>query len=157
MSDEKFVTKQHNKVDLTLKNIAVELTVIFTDHIGFRNAIPKSELFRQLFRKKYDEESPEDYVRWDFVTKAMRKVRKETMCFIISTYDSELGETVYFVASNQDEADLYINKLKQNVKQIRKMANRCRQSVNEKWWKYKNKWQLPSAADSQKQIGNKNK
>lgn len=131
-------------MNLTVGNIAEEILRIFPGHIGRNKAITKNELFKELFDKSFDEDSPSDYLRWDFVLKAMHKLRKETACFIVGIYDHEFKERVYFVIANQVEADIYVNRLKQSVKKINAMAKRAKKSVDEKWYSKPSKWVLPN-------------
>ena len=115
---------------LTTKNIALKLMDIMKTHISYDNAITRPEMFRQFFQKE-EEETLADWLRWEFIKKAMHLCRVKTKCFISSKREGH--NQVYFVVETEDDANYYIDNLNKNINRIRAMQQRVMKSVREQW------------------------
>jgi hypothetical protein len=113
--------------------IAKQLLLIFRKHIGFDNSITKDELFKKLFDKDYNPNDVKDYIRWDFVKKAMHLLRTKTKCFIIT--ERYEGESYIYVINEIEEAKVYIDILDNNINKMRLMQKRAQKAIKEKWHK----------------------
>lgn len=120
------------KISLTTGNIADKLLKIMKAHIGFENSITRKALFYKLFLKSEDEDSLEDWLRWEFVKKAMHLCRVRTKCFISSCRDDNFIFR-YFVVNSEEDTEHYIKMLENNIRKMRTMQQRCRKAGREKW------------------------
>lgn len=126
--------------ELTTINLADALLDILTEHIGVNNAVTKEELFMLLFNKKFNDDDLRDYVRWDFVKKAMHKLRQKTKCFVVSTFDKVEQTWLFFVIKNKSDAQIYVDRLDNCIKRMRAMQKRAKKAAKEEW--YKEDWLL---------------
>jgi hypothetical protein len=117
---------------LTTANLAGKLLNILRYHIGFENAITKADLFKEVF-KKVDDDSLEDWIRWEFLKKAMHLLRVRSKCFVAGTNDNRTWK--YFVVQTVDDANHYIAVLDNNIRKMRIMQKRALQAANEEWWR----------------------
>jgi hypothetical protein len=124
---------------LATRTIAERLGSILPHHIGRKNAISRDELFKKIFHRYPSDKSLADYVRYDFLKRAMHFLRQQTHCFVIS--HQMLGSYYFYVIDSQDDVDVYVNRLEQSIKQMRKMQRRAQQSFDDEWssqdWKIK--------------------
>lgn len=115
---------------LTVKNIALKVLPIFKNHIGRDNAITRGQLFKRLF-KRNELDTLEDWLRFEFVKKAMHLCRQRTKCFIGSRH--EHGVWNYFVVNSERDAQYYVDILNKNIKRMRVMQQRAVKAGREKW------------------------
>jgi len=118
------------KMAMTVRHIASKILHIMENHIGSGNFITRRALFFKVFRKK-ETDSLEDYLRWDFVKKAMSLCRKQTKCFITSMRTG--ADFVYFVINSEVDAQYYIDNLESNIKKMRYMQRRAKKAGIECW------------------------
>jgi len=123
------------KRQLTTHNIAVVLIDVMRKHIGQNKGITRGELFKKIFLKT-EEDSLADWLRWEFVKKAMNYCRKRTLCFITPMRDGR--EWTYFVVKDEDDADEYCKVIDNTIKNMRKMQRRSQRAAEENWYKQKN-------------------
>jgi hypothetical protein len=117
---------------LTTANLAGKLLNVMRYHIGFDNAIAKRDLFKEIFRRE-DGDTLEDWIRWEFMKKAMHLLRVRSKCFVAGTNDA--GTWKYFVVQSTDDAKLYIAVLDNNIRKMRLMQKRALQAAQEEWWR----------------------
>lgn len=120
------------KISLTTGNIAEKLLHIMKSHIGYENAISRKALFHKVFGKAENEDSLEDWLRWEFVKKGMHHCRVRTRCFISSCRTDDFVFK-YFVVNSVYDAEHYIKTLDNCIKKMRFMQDRCRKAGIEKW------------------------
>jgi len=120
------------KITLTTSSIAEKLIDIMKSHIGLKNAVSKRALFYKLFHKSEDEDSLEDWLRWEFVKKGMHLCRVRTKCFI-SGYRDDGYNYRYFVVNSEEDAQHYIKMLENNIRRMKIMQKRCLKAGVEKW------------------------
>jgi len=123
---------------LSITPIAGVVMQKMVNHIGFSRAISKDSLFAQLFRTEFRDNSIKDWVRWEFVKKALHHLRKYTHCFVVS--ECRNGQWFYFVPETGNDISFYTKMLDNTVKKIRWMQKRAEQAVTNQW--YKEKWEL---------------
>ena len=122
---------------LTVNNLAFVIMKIMQKHMGTENAISRRSLFYKIFKKR-EEDSLEDWLRWEFVKRAMHRCRQRTKCFIGSL--NQKGIWKYFVVVDYADAEHYINILKKNIKRMEFMQQKCLTSVEEKW--HSQSWEI---------------
>lgn len=132
--------KKNMQKEVTVKKIAYTVMSIMKKHIGHKNSICRTELFREIFKRKYNVDSLEHWLFWEFVKKAMNKLRRDSNCFIANRYSGMFGEWEYFVIADYADANMYIAKLDENIKRIKNMQKISYIAVKEKW--YKQEWIL---------------
>lgn len=135
---------------LTVNNIAETLLLTFRNHVGRSDAISRAKLYKHLFKRPYND-TLADFVRWDFVGKALHILRQRSNCFI--TCELRGTEFYYFVVSTDQEAEIYVNRLENSIKKMRSMQKRAVRSVEERW--YEQQWQLPGKRGSSLQVAAK--
>jgi len=118
---------------MTVNNIMFVVAKVMEDHIGLEKGITGDSMFEAVYGRPRKPDYVDDF-RWDYVRKAMHKLRQRTKLFIANTR-SESGDFVYFVPTNDDEADYYINRLENSIKRMRGMQRKARKSVAEGWYK----------------------
>jgi len=118
---------------MTINNLMYVVAKIMEKHIGLDNAIDGDVLFEQVYGRPRKPDYVDDF-RWDYVRKAMHKLRQKTKLFIANTR-SEYGNHIYFVPTSEDEAQYYVDRLENSIKSMRLMQKKARKSVNEKWYK----------------------
>ena len=120
-----------NKREITQRQIADKLLDIFETHLGFEEAITKQKLFKRLFKHKYQDNNLADWVRWEFVKKAMNYCRRKSNCFIVGQRTSTGYE--YCVVSSVYDAEKYINMLNNSIKKMHYMKKKALKAVEEQW------------------------
>ena len=110
---------------------------LMKSHISFNRGITREELFYQIFKATYNDELPKHWLLWELCKRAMHKLRRDSNCFVMSALDERY---VYFVASNREDAELYIGKLDNTISRMRSMQKRVMKSVDEKWCR--EKWDI---------------
>lgn len=128
--------------EMTVTLIANQLLQRFMTHIGKDHAISRDMLFRQLYKHPYSDNDLADYLRWDFTKRAMHYCRKYTKCFIAC--ENRHGEFYFFVLKDNEDANVYIARLHQSIRQMHTMMKRAQKAVDDKW--YHERWELPNAA-----------
>lgn len=129
------------KVALTIRNVATKLLQIMEKHISCENAISRSRMYKAIFGI-VEGEDLEDWLRWEFVRKAMHFCRKRTKCFIAN--ENRNGKYYYFVIKDDYDAECYIQTLEKNIKRMRVMQAKALEAVEKQWWKAK--WDLPNSS-----------
>jgi len=109
------------------------------DHIGEENHIYKHDLFKKIFKKECNETDIRDWLRWEFVRRAMHYCRVRTDCFIGSRNHD--GFWSYFVLKDRLDASYYCDTLQNAIKKMNQMQVRALASVRQEW--YKRQWKLP--------------
>lgn len=123
--------KQLNQMkSLTINNLAFKMLHTFSKHIGEENSISRPALFRKIFGR-VEEPSLADELRWDYVKRAMHRMRQRTKCFVGSRYVRGLWR--YFVIKDTTDAQYYVDTLEKNIKRMRAMQIKAVKAANEKW------------------------
>ena len=122
---------------------------IMEDHIGFENRVGRNEIFKQIYKYDYKQSDIQDWLRWDFIKKAMRFCRSKTNCFIIMI--KEGLEYKFFVAKTTREADMFCRHLDKNIAQLKAVQTRVHQSINERW--YEQSWDVIAPPKIAKRLG----
>jgi hypothetical protein len=117
---------------ISTRKIAERLMMIMTDHVGYTNAVTKQSLFRKIFVRDYNDNNSACWMLWEFTKKAMHLLRSQSNCFIANTRN-KADEYVFFVVSNDYDANLYVNQLENCIKNMRIMQKRVQRSVKEEW------------------------
>lgn len=123
---------------LTTKNIATELMIIMKQHIGLKNSISRSDLFKTLYIRTYDNNRLDHWMLWEFTRKAMHLLRRNSNCFISSIHIG--GEYNYYVIKDNSDAEQYVDKLDNSIARMRSMQKKARIAVREGW--YAQKWEI---------------
>jgi hypothetical protein len=123
---------------LTTNNIANLMMTIMKSHVGRDEAISREDLFQTIF-KRPEKQTLEDWVRWEFVKKAMHLCRQRTRCFIASEQTDR--NWYYFVVKDANDADKYTKVLEKNITRMRAMQERAYKAAEEEW--HKENWVLP--------------
>jgi predicted CoA-binding protein len=118
---------------MTVTNIAYMLAKLMKHHIGIGNAISMEDLFKAIYQRERKPDYVDDF-RWDYVRKAMHRLRQSDKLFIVSVKD-ESNVYSYFVPTTLDEANVYVTALENNIKRQRAMQQKVVKSVNEGWYK----------------------
>ena len=118
---------------MTVTNISYLVAKLMKSHIGQENAIPMEELFQKIYLRERKPDYVDDF-RWDYVRKAMHKLRQSSKLFIIA-FKTQSKNYSYFVPTTKDEADIYVDALENNIKRQRAMQLKVMKSVNEGWYK----------------------
>lgn len=132
--------KDLNGIDqrsLTTKNLAHVILNIMKNHIGYESAISRPELFKKVF-KQDEEDNLSDWLRWEFVKKAMNYLRRNTHCFIANEKQGNIYK--YFVIQSTEDAKIYIARMERNIQAIRRMEHRAIKAVKERWWS--ERWEI---------------
>ena len=117
---------------MTVNNIMYVVAKIMEKHIGLDKGIAGDELFFEVYNRERKPDYVDDF-RWDYVRKAMHKLRQRTKLFIANTRLPS-GDFIYFVPSTEEEAEYYIQRLENNIKRMRSMQRKAMKSVREKWY-----------------------
>lgn len=117
---------------MTVNNIMYVVALIMNGHKGLDNAISGDKLFQQVYGADRKPDYVDDF-RWDYIRKAMHKLRQSTKLFIASRNNNGVYE--YFVPTNTDEAQIYINNLENNINRMRSMQRKAMKSVLDGWYK----------------------
>jgi hypothetical protein len=104
---------------------------IFPEHIGVKNAISKTDLFRKVFQRQFTM-SLADELRWEYCKRAMHLLRQRTKCFIGSRRGNVEWE--YFVIKDSYDAEYYIDNLNKNIARMRQMQKKAMKAVDEEWY-----------------------
>lgn len=123
---------------VTTRNIAEILIILFHSHIGQENAISKDALFEKIFMRDYNQTEIKDWLRWEFVKKAMHFCRVYTNCFIGFKRDG--AEYSFFVLKSEEDAQHYIKTLDNSIRKMRFMQNKARKYVEKE--EYKKGWKI---------------
>lgn len=127
------------------KVISAKIMDAMQQHIGREKAISKSQLFAELFNKKYRGGDLADYFRWMCVRKVMHILRLKSHCFIASDYDQ--GEPIFFVLKSQSDANVYIDQAENAIHRIRALERRAQRAVDEQWYK-EEQWMIERTPSS---------
>jgi len=119
---------------LTTNNLATIIIELMKNHIGRDRAITKEKLFSSLFNKTYSDNDIRDWLRWEFVKKALHLLRQRSNCFVISDRKKD-GTFIFFVISNNSESMLYQNQLDKSIRAMYYMKRRAIKSIDEQWYK----------------------
>lgn len=117
---------------MTISNIMFIIAEIMKKHKGIENAISGDELFKNVYLTDRKPDYVDDF-RWDYIRKAMHRLRQRTKLFIANTRH-ENGSYYYFVPTNEEEAQHYINFLENSIKRMRSMQRKAMKSVYERWY-----------------------
>jgi len=113
---------------------------VMRNHIGRNNCVEKTALFNKVYGMHYEDVSPLNrQLLDDYFYRATAMLRSKSDCFIIHDYYG--GESVYYVISNEDDLDVYIENTNRFIKGLQKMKRRARVSVKNNWherdeWKF---------------------
>lgn len=124
------LVKSEHQIRLTAKNIAIMLLDIMQEHIGFNNAISKDMLFKAIF-KRLPEKNLSDWLRWEFIKRAMHWCRLNTKCFIGSRRYND--RYYFFVIASMVDANYYIQNLEVSIAKMRYMQQKAHKAALEKW------------------------
>jgi hypothetical protein len=117
---------------MTISNISYVVANIMKKHIGEDNGISGQDLFYKVYGKKREENFVDDF-RWDYLKRAMHRLRKFTKLFIVNTKITP-NTWIYFVPTNEDEANHYIEALEKNIGRQRAMQRKALKSVMQGWY-----------------------
>ena len=118
---------------MTINNIMYVVATVMRKHRGLDKAISGDDLFLQV----YGSERKADYVddfRWDYVRKAMHRLRQSTKLFIASNRKKLGGGYEYFVPTDPREAQIYIDNIENNITRMRSMQRKAMKSVIDEWY-----------------------
>ena len=118
---------------LTISNIMYVVATVMKSHIGLENAISSEDLFKKVYNRPRQPDYVDDF-RWDYVRKAMHRLRQTTKLFIANTRKNT-DTYVYFVPTTEAEAQKYVDRLENNIKRMRAMQRKAMKSVYEGWFK----------------------
>lgn len=118
---------------MTINNIMYVVAKVMVNHKGLDNAISGDDLFLEVYGAKRNPDYVDDF-RWDYVRKAMHRLRQRTKLFIASQRDNK-GDYVYFVPTDPREAQVYIDNIERNITRMRSMQRKAMKSVIEEWYK----------------------
>lgn len=118
---------------MTVSNIMYVIANIMKNHIGMDKAIKGDDLFKKIYLSERQPNYVDDF-RWDYVRKAMHRLRQSTKLFIANTR-LENGSFIYFVPTDEAEAEHYIDRLENSIKRMRAMQRKALKSVQEGWYK----------------------
>lgn len=121
-----------DKKRMTISYLTDKLPRILVDCIGKEKAIPKEELFKRVYGRKYQDKIKE-WIMWDFVVKAMTKLRKTGYCFPISVVAE--GNTYYYIPTSEEERKPYEDMIKSRISAMKYMIKRSKKAVDEEWHK----------------------
>ena len=124
---------------ISIQKISLRLLNAMKDHIGYGNHISKERLYKKLFGSEYDDNSPSSWMLWEFTKRAMRQLRTRSNCFIANTKTPD-NRYVFFVVSNQVDANYYIEQLDRSIKNMRHMQQRVARAARERW--HLQKWEI---------------
>jgi len=126
------------KREYAVNNIAYKLLTILQYHCGEEKGITQTDLFKKLFGVYYNDDDLKHFVMWDFVKKAMHRLRRDSNCFIVGNGYSR--SRIYYVATTSNNLLPYIKLLKNSIKRMQAMTRRGTKAVNEKW--YNQSWEI---------------
>ena len=128
--------------EISIRSLCETLMIVMKNHIGREKGITKNNLFFKIFKKQLDESSASDWIRWEFVKKAMHRLRHQSNCFIgnSKTFNDMY---IFFVIESDMDAQFYVKRLDDSIVNMRKMQQKAVKSVKEKW-AHQN-WQLSYA------------
>lgn len=141
--------KQVKKVTVITKpsQIIERLLRLMKQHIGVNNRIARYYLFKSVYDLSPDEVSPlQQWIMWQMVKQSMNRMRRETLCFIVSKQmPLMLGERQilvwnYWVAKTNEDYQVYKDHIDNNIKKMKELEERCRLSVAYGW--YKRDWKV---------------
>ena len=118
---------------MTVNNIMYIVANIMKNHKGIDNAISSDELFKKVYLQPRKADYVDDF-RWDYIRKAMHRLRQRTKLFIANIRLSKGGEYGYFVPTTENEAQHYITFLENNINRMRLMQRKAMESVYKKWY-----------------------
>lgn len=121
-----------------VREIAIRLMDIMRNHIGSKKALTREELFQKIFLQEGDIKKLDDWLRWEFVKKAMHYCRLHTKCFIGSQIKDQ--KWIYFVVKKEIDVQFYCDNLDKRIKSMNAMKLKAAKAVDEKW--HKAKWEL---------------
>lgn len=131
---------------MTVKNIMYIIAKVMPAHVGRSNAIRDMSLFKAVYGQPQTETFADDF-RWEYIKKAMTKLRGWTKCFIIN------DRGWYFIPETMAEADIYVKNVEKVINRMRRMQERAVIAIDESWhladWVKESK--LLSSVDSKKQ------
>lgn len=123
------------QAQITTRKLAEELIKVFNNCVGLEKAITRDKLFLRLFNKPYNQNNLVDYIRYDFIKKATHYLRTHSNCFVICKND--YTDVKFFVISNEEEANYYINTLNNSIKRMKVMQKKALTSVKQRWYNHK--------------------
>ena len=132
------------------------LANIMKSHVGEANAIKGDDLFLAIYQKEREPDYVDDF-RWDYIKKAIHRLRQQTKCFVSPVKLAD-GDYAYFVPTTYDETAHYIKILDDNKRRMSMMQDKIRTSVQERWfeldWITESKLltEQQAIADTHKQI-----
>ena len=144
--EKKPIKKTKDAIQIqSVKIIAKKLLLIFKSHIGINKRISKIDLFIEVYGvSEQDINELKAWYLWDIIKKSCHYCRKNTRCKIISkAYMSEDKQNYmryFFVASNTNEANIYINNLTKCQKAMETAKKQMRKAIRNDYHKDTKKW-----------------
>ena len=128
-------TKQKKKekkkeIRITKKSVREKLLRHFRNHIGEQNKTTQEEIFQiSTGVNSFDFNGFQRFYVWEVINKEIRRLRKESKCFIIKK------KGCYFVLKEQNEADYYKNTCDRAIVGMEKSKVRADDWVENESWK----------------------
>ena len=122
-----------DKKTLSTRFVAEKLLKVMKHHIGLFRSIKRDDLFFSVYEIQYDKNKPSHWLLWDITSKAMHYLRKNSKCFITSSYNGT--NHIYFVLSNPNEAGIYIKQMNNGIKRLESMKLKAEHAVMHEWHK----------------------
>lgn len=129
--------RMNNKTLMTTKNIATKILNIMDNHIGYEKAINRQQLFRKVYALDFKGDLG-DFVRWEFIKRAMSFIRKHSKAFIV--FEKVGTDYIYFVAKDKGDENYYCDFLTKTIKKMEQSKKRVKRAISEKW--YQQDWEL---------------
>lgn len=129
--------KMTSKTLMTTKNIALKILKIMEHHIGFERGINRQHLFRKVYALDFKGDLG-DFVRWEFIKRAMSYIRKHSKAFIV--FEKVGTEYIYFVVKDKGDEKYYCDFLTRTIKKMEQSKKRVKRAIEEKW--YYQHWEL---------------
>ena len=114
--------REPNRSGLTTKNVVDVIFVIFRDHVGRDNAISKNKLYKKVFSKTFNN-SLEDFMRYEFLRRALHYCRLRTNCFIVSEWKG--NDYFFYVLKNKEEMEHFQHKCREAIKGLEYVSKRA--------------------------------
>ena len=118
---------------MTINNIMYVVAKIMSGHKGLDKSISSDDLFKEVYGSDRKPDYVDDF-RWDYIRKAMHKLRQRTKLFIASNRRTS-GDFEYFVPITPGEAQIYIDGIENNIRRMRSMQRKAMKSVIDEWYK----------------------
>ena len=145
----KKLTKEVKKIVIltNIRDIIHRLLKIMRKHIGEDNKISRNNMFKKVYGMHPESVSElQEWMMWEFIKKAMHRMRQRTYCFIVSKPTSlsrygKGGVWHYWVANSGTDYIVYRDNIERNIRAMRAMVKKCDRAIRLRYydrdWEYK--------------------